>query len=157
MVRKKLISIIIAVYNLENYIEECLDSILNQEFDDYEIMLIDNGSTDKSIEICQNYSEKYPDKIIYVKLENPTITPIVPIEFDVKPLASMSINSEISPTSNHSVVLNRAGQIERAICDIAELKNRVEALETIYDTTFLETQHKLSLLEMDYELEGGSV
>ncbi|MCQ2014190.1 glycosyltransferase [Clostridium butyricum] len=73
MARKKLISIIIAVYNLENYIQECLESILSQEFDNYEIILIDNGSTDNSIEICQNYSEEYPDKIRYVKLPNPTI------------------------------------------------------------------------------------
>lgn len=94
---------------------------------------------------------------VYYKLDTPIITPIEPIEFEIKPLGSININSDISPVSYHTVQLNRAGQIERAICNIAELKNRVEALETIYDSHFLETQHKLSLLEMDYELEGGSV
>ena len=71
--RKKLISIIVAVYNLEKYIAECLESILSQKFEDYEIMLIDNGSTDKSIEICEFYEKKYPNKIRYFKLPLPTV------------------------------------------------------------------------------------
>lgn len=55
-------SIIIPVYNVENYIKECIDSVLNQEdFDMYgvEIILVDDGSTDKSSRICDEYSEKY--------------------------------------------------------------------------------------------------
>lgn len=53
-----LISIIIPVYNVENYLTYCLDSILNQTFQDYEVIMINDGSTDRSPDICEEYSKK---------------------------------------------------------------------------------------------------
>ena len=94
---------------------------------------------------------------IYGELSTPIITPIEPISFDIKPLATMTINSEIAPTSIHSVELNRASQIERGIVEIAELKKRVDNLELAYDSHLLETQHKLSLLGFEYELESEEI
>lgn len=52
------ISVIIPVYNVEDYLTECVDSILNQTYKNCEILLIDDGSTDKSPQICDTYSEK---------------------------------------------------------------------------------------------------
>lgn len=52
-------SVIIPVYNAEKYLNECLDSILTQDFTDYEIILIDDGSTDESGSICDSFSQKY--------------------------------------------------------------------------------------------------
>lgn len=49
------VSIIISLYNLENYISQCLDSLINQIFDDYEIIIVNDGSTDNSEDICKNY------------------------------------------------------------------------------------------------------
>lgn len=54
-----LLSIVIPVYNVENYIEECMQSILSQPFDNYEVILVDNGSTDKSGEICDAYASSH--------------------------------------------------------------------------------------------------
>lgn len=51
----KKFSIIIPIYNAEKYIENCLNSILKQNFKDYEIILVDDGSTDNSKKICENY------------------------------------------------------------------------------------------------------
>lgn len=51
-------SVIVPVYNVEKYIEECLDSILKQDYDNYEILLIDDGSTDNSGNICEIYAAK---------------------------------------------------------------------------------------------------
>ena len=45
-------SIIIPVYQTEKYIEECIESVLKQELDDYELILVDDGSTDESPAIC---------------------------------------------------------------------------------------------------------
>lgn len=56
MVNEKLISIIIPVYNVEQYLSDCLDSILNQTFCDYEIICVDDESTDSSYEILQKYA-----------------------------------------------------------------------------------------------------
>lgn len=52
------ISIIIPVYNVEKYLHECLDSIINQTFTDIEIICVDDGSTDKSSEILEEYEQK---------------------------------------------------------------------------------------------------
>lgn len=52
------ISIIIPVYNTEQYLEECLDSIIAQEFKDWECLLVDDGSTDKSGCICDQYMKQ---------------------------------------------------------------------------------------------------
>ncbi|MBR3893359.1 MAG: glycosyltransferase [Alistipes sp.] len=54
------ISIIIPVYNVEKYIRECLDSIICQTFSDFEVLLIDDGSPDKSGDICDEYATKDP-------------------------------------------------------------------------------------------------
>ncbi len=54
-----MISVIIAVYNSEKYLEECLNSILEQTYKDYEVILVDDGSTDSSGKICDRYSEEH--------------------------------------------------------------------------------------------------
>ena len=54
-------SVIIPVYNVENYLHECVDSIVNQTCQDFELILIDNGSTDNSGKICDEYAAKYPN------------------------------------------------------------------------------------------------
>ena len=53
-----LVSVIVPVYNVEQYLSRCIDSILNQTFTDFELLLIDDGSPDKSGEICDAYALK---------------------------------------------------------------------------------------------------
>lgn len=53
-----LFSIIIPVYKVENYLDKCVSSIANQEYGNYEIILVDDGSPDKSPEICDNWAKK---------------------------------------------------------------------------------------------------
>lgn len=52
-----LLSIIVPVFNTENYLSNCLDSIRNQQFSDFEVILVDDGSTDKSSSICDKYAK----------------------------------------------------------------------------------------------------
>ena len=52
------ISVIVPVYNVEKYLRRCIDSILVQTFTDFELLLIDDGSKDKSGEICDEYAKK---------------------------------------------------------------------------------------------------
>ena len=56
--KEELISIIVPVYNVEAYIEQCLDSLMNQTYRNLEIILIDDGSTDNSGKICEAYEKK---------------------------------------------------------------------------------------------------
>lgn len=51
------VSVIIPVYNSENYLDECLDSVINQTFKDIEIICINDGSADKSLEILEKYKK----------------------------------------------------------------------------------------------------
>lgn len=57
--KSNILSIIIPVYNSEKYLKECIDSIISQNNNTFELLLIDNGSTDRSKEICDKYADKF--------------------------------------------------------------------------------------------------
>lgn len=63
-------SIIVPIYNAQNTLSYCLDSILNQTYNNYEIILVNDGSTDKSEALIKKYLQKYPDKIKYFSQKN---------------------------------------------------------------------------------------
>ena len=65
-----LISIIVPVYNVSEYLEVCLDSLVNQTYRNIEIILINDGSTDGSGAICDKYAERFPDIITVVHTNN---------------------------------------------------------------------------------------
>ena len=58
MKEKPLISVIVPVYNVEKYIRECLDSIVNQTYKNLQIILVDDGSSDNSGKICDEFAKK---------------------------------------------------------------------------------------------------
>ena len=64
-----IISIIVPVYNAEKYLSRCIDSILRQTFADFELILVNDGSSDKSKEICEKYLESDP-RIKLINQEN---------------------------------------------------------------------------------------
>lgn len=64
-----MLTIIIPVYNVEKYITRCLDSILNQDFINFEVILINDGSTDNSLQICKHY-KSIDDRIKVFSQEN---------------------------------------------------------------------------------------
>ena len=64
-----LISVIIPVYNIEEYVGECIDSVLKQDYKELEIILVDDGSTDSSGKICDEYAQK-DSRITVYHIEN---------------------------------------------------------------------------------------
>jgi glycosyltransferase involved in cell wall biosynthesis len=69
MENQALISVIIPVYNVEEYLHECVDSVINQTYKKLQIILVDDGSTDSSGKICDEYAEK-DDRIVVIHKEN---------------------------------------------------------------------------------------
>lgn len=61
-------SIIVPVYNVEKYLKKCLESIINQTYNEYEVIIVNDGSPDNSQEIIDEYVNKYPEKVkSYIK------------------------------------------------------------------------------------------
>lgn len=58
-------SIVIPIHNAERFLKKCCDTIISQEYMDYEVLLINNGSTDRSAEICDDYAKKYEQFKVY--------------------------------------------------------------------------------------------
>lgn len=64
------VSVIVPVYNVEPYLEKCLDSLINQTLTDMEFIIVNDGSTDNSQKIIEKYAVDYPDRIISLQKEN---------------------------------------------------------------------------------------
>ncbi len=70
MSQRAKVSVIIPVYQVENYLERAVDSVLAQTLPEIEILLVDDGSEDASPQICDRYAEEYPDRIRVIHQEN---------------------------------------------------------------------------------------
>jgi len=64
-----MISIIVPIYNVERFLSECVDSILNQTYKDFELILVDDGSTDSSLSICKSY-QAFDQRVKVITKEN---------------------------------------------------------------------------------------
>lgn len=68
MKKHPLISVIVPVYNVDQYLHRSIDSILSQTYTDIEILLVDDGSTDRSGKICDGYANKDPRVRVFHKI-----------------------------------------------------------------------------------------
>lgn len=64
------VSVIVPVYNVQDYIEKCINSLVNQTLQDIEIIIVNDGSKDSSVKIINQFIKQYPKKIIYLEKEN---------------------------------------------------------------------------------------
>ena len=65
-----IISVLIPVYNSAEHLRLCMNSLINQSFEDYEIIAVNNGSEDNSLEILEEYAQEYPDKVFVYTIEH---------------------------------------------------------------------------------------
>ena len=64
------VSIVVPIYNVEKYLEKCLNTLINQTLSDIQIILVNDGASDDSGKIAKEFQKKYPEKIIYLEKEN---------------------------------------------------------------------------------------
>ena len=69
MTNQDLISIIVPVYNMARWLDRCIQSLTNQTYTTLEIILVDDGSTDNSLQLCKQYAKQDP-RIIVINKEN---------------------------------------------------------------------------------------
>lgn len=67
---KRSIDVIVPIYKVEPYLPKCIESLLHQDYENYTITLVDDGSPDNCPRICDYYAEKYPDRIRVIHKEN---------------------------------------------------------------------------------------
>ena len=64
------LSIVVPIYNVEQYLRECLDSLYKIDGIDYEVILVNDGSKDRSREIMEEFKQSYPERTVIVDKEN---------------------------------------------------------------------------------------
>ena len=64
------LSIVIPVYNVEKYLSKCLDSVIYPQLDGYEVIVVNDGSTDSSLTVAEKYLDRYPELIRIISTEN---------------------------------------------------------------------------------------
>ena len=88
---------------------------------------------------------------VYYELETPITAELPALYLRIFKDGHLTFNTLVAPKSNHVVQLNKSAQIERSIREVQSLDSRVGKLESFYDDMMLETSHKLSLLNYDFE------
>ena len=78
-----LISVLLPVYNAEGFIAKSIESILNQSYKNFELIILNDGSTDKSLEICEEFKQK-DDRIILLSKQNEGLTKALNFEFNIQ-------------------------------------------------------------------------
>lgn len=63
------VSIVVPIYNVEKYLDRCVESLINQQYNNIEILLVDDCSTDGSADIAKRYADKHPEKCIFIQRE----------------------------------------------------------------------------------------
>ena len=125
----QLISIVVPVYNVEEYLKQCLDSILEQTFSNYEVILVNDGSTDSSGLVCQEYAEK-DARIRYFEKENGGLSDARNYDALVNNDADISIaNYANYQTSTATFYLHTFGDYYEKIYTSEELIDDLSILE----------------------------
>lgn len=127
------ISIIVPIYNVDQYLHKCIDSILNQSFQQFELLLINDGSTDQSGEICDEYS-LIDDRIRVIHKENGGVSSARNIGIDMADgeyIAFVDPDDTIDPNM-YEVLLNSAASFcaDMTVCPIKTI-NEITGSESV--------------------------
>ena len=112
------ISVVVPVYNTDKYLRKCVDSIINQQNVSKEIILIDDGSTDSSGKICEEYASRYPYiRTIHIKNSGPATAKNVGLELAQGDyVAFTDSDDELEPTMFYDMICAGKSNSSEIIC-----------------------------------------
>ena len=155
MTNLPLISVIIPVYNVESYLEKCLDSIINQTYKNLQIILIDDGSTDNCKAICGKY-QKLDRRIIVIHQENQGLSNARNKGLDIAKgslIAFVDSDDFLEPTMYEELYNNmRENDSDIAICNFYRIdKHGAKTTLHFRETEFVSTNKtKFSNIQNEY-------
>lgn len=130
---KNLISVIVPVYNVSKYLNQCIESIINQTYTNLEIILIDDGSNDESEKICDEYKNK-DDRIIVIHQENGGLSAARNAGLDICKGKYISfVDSDDYPEPNFIDCLYSSlieNNVKVSMCDINHVDENSQTIET---------------------------
>lgn len=127
-----LVSVVVPIYNVENYLSNCLESIMKQTMKDIEIILVNDGSTDGSGEICKKYADK-DNRIKYVKQRNQGVSAARNTGMDIA-IGDYILFVDSDDELNIEMIDKLYEDIEKnhadiAVCKIKRVKKQEEILQ----------------------------
>lgn len=110
------LSVVVLVYNTEEYLNECIDSLLSQKLDDIEIILVDDESTDSSLNICLAYQEKYDNiKVIQQKNQGGAVAGNNGLKIAKGEYVAIVDSDDIIPPNAYLTLYSRAKEVDADI------------------------------------------
>lgn len=138
-------SILIPAYNVEKYIGRCLDSVINQIYSSYEIIIVNDGSTDNTLNICRQYAKKYN----YIKIINKENDGLYMARYDAISIASgdylVFVDSDdyVEPTLLQELYLSIQNHpdidmvIYKEYINYEETNSEIEGISLFYKTAIV--------------------
>lgn len=142
------LSIIIPVFNAEKYLSECLDSVLNQTFSDFELICINDGSTDNSAQILEAYKQK-DSRIKVIHQSNGGVSAARNAGLDIAKgeyIGFVDADDTISPSYFYGFLQNAT---EDLVASLITDANEMLALNTVLDKEYIQRQVIAFLLKRD--------
>lgn len=145
-----LVSIIVPAYNAEQYIGRCIESVLKQDYDDFELIIVNDGSKDATAEICQGFSEKDP-RIIVINKENGGVSEArnTGIERASGEYIMFADADDLLAEDMLSTTVKAMGDADLVMASIAMITKKGRADYIVKDTSF-----DLRSLMEDYSVEA---
>lgn len=146
----ELISVVVPVYNVECYLSECVNSILHQTYEKIEIVLVDDGSTDRSGKICDNFASKYPDKVkvIHSKNKGVTYARLLGVSVASGNWIGFVDGDDTIESKMYSKLMCNALQYDADIshCGYQTIVNGGERIHYFYNTGMIKVQEKMTAM-----------
>ena len=156
MDQKELISVIVPIYNIQNYLKRCVDSIINQTYKNIEIILVDDGSTDNSSIICDGY-QALDNRITVIHKTNGGLSSArnAGLDFAKGDLISFVDGDDyLEPTFLKELKANMdLYKSDVAICNLSKILNKKKtAMKYSVDSFFVTGDNKYQNIFNEYKL-----